>query len=753
MALQKAKPTIPNIEDIFKDVVHIEQIDQQMSKKPDFIKNSSSNFDNKEPLLECLVMLTKLYGRPFSAESLIAGLPVEEGKSFPELFSLKGAKSGFSRAARKAGFASKLVKRNIEQINPLVLPCILMLKDGGSCILKAFDTTKQYAKIMLPESDELAQWVSLEDLREEYLGFAFYLKKELDLEEEETKKYKERDQHWFWGTISKSAEIYRDVLIATLIINIFVIATPLFTMNVYDRVVPNDATETLWVLAIGVMIVYIFDTVLKFVRTYFLEIAGKKNDIIMSSIIFERVMDFKMASHPKSVGSFANSLKDFESIRGFLTSATMSAVIDLPFSIIFLFVIMLIGGNLVYIPIATGILIIAYTLAIKDPLRRSVLSTHEASAEKSGVLIESLSSLETIKSMGAGGQVQWKWEETTGDIASKGIKSKLLSGSITTVTALLIQLNTVALVLGGVYMIKSLDLTMGGLIAITMLAGRAVAPMGQVASLISNYEHVKASYDGIEKIMAMPVEHPDGKKFVQRSIFEGSMEFKDVGFTYPNAQKSSLKNLNFTINHGEKVGFIGKIGSGKTTVEKLVMGLYAPTEGSILVDGIDINQIDPMDLRKNIGYVPQDVVLFKGTVKDNIIYKFPEAEDSDIIRAASVSGVSDFVNKHPQGFDMEVGEKGSGLSGGQRQSITLARALLMDAPIMLLDEPTNSMDGKTEANIIKRLRDFCTNKTLLIVTHKPALLELVDRLILIDDGEIVLDGEKHEVLNALKLNG
>jgi len=748
--LSSQKKANISLDDVFKDIAHTgESIQNSLNNAKHGV-----NFSNKEPLLECLVILTKLYGRPFSAESLVAGLPIEEGKSFPELFSLKGAKSGFSRAAKKAGFSSKLVQRTLPQINPLVLPCILMLREGESCILQAFDKTKTHAKVILPELGEEPQWVSIEDLNAEYLGFAFYLKRELDLEaDEETKKFREKDKHWFWGTLAKSTEIYRDVLIATLIINIFVIATPLFTMNVYDRVVPNDATDTLWVLAIGVMIIYIFDTVLKLVRTYFLEVAGKKCDIIMSSLIFERVMDFKMISHPKSVGSFANSLKDFESIRGFLTSATVSAIIDLPFAVIFLFVIMFIAGPLVYAPILTILLILAYTFSIKDPLHRSVVSTHEASAEKSGVLIESLTSLETIKAMGAAGQVQWKWEESTGDIAAKSIKSKILSGSITTVTALLIQLNTIALVVGGVYMIKSLELTMGGLIAVVLLAGRAISPMGQVASLITNYEHVKTAYDGIEKIMSMPVEHPDGKKFVQRTIFHGSIEFKDVAFSYPNAQKGSLKNINFTIRHGERVGIIGKIGSGKTTIEKLIMGLYSPTSGAILVDGIDISQIDPMDLRKNMGYVPQDVVLFKGTVKENIVYRFPEAEDSDIIRAADLSGVSDFVNKHPQGFDMEVGEKGAGLSGGQRQSITLARALLTDAPILLLDEPTNSMDGKTESTIIKKIRTFCADKTIILVTHKPALLDLVDRLILVDEGEIVLDGTKEYVLNALKTNG
>lgn len=747
MSSQK-KPDI-SISDLSNDTMQHEELEQEYSKD----SKSKVNLSNREPLLECLVILTRLYGKPFSAESLVAGLPIEEGKSFPELFSLKGAKSGFSRAAKKAGFSSRLVQREIKQINPLVLPCILMLRGGESCILQVFNKAKTHAKIILPEAGEEHQWVSVEDLESEYLGFAFYLKRELDLEsDEETKKFSQKDKHWFWGTVAKSMDIYRDVLIATLIINIFVIATPLFTMNVYDRVVPNDATDTLWALAVGVMLIYSFDAVLKTVRTYFLEIAGKKCDIIMSSLIFEQVMDFKMAAHPKSIGSFANNLKDFESIRGFLTSATVSAIIDLPFAVIFLFVIMFIAGPLVYIPIATILLILIYTFAIKKSLHRSVVSANEASSEKNGVLIESLASLETIKSMGAAGHVQWKWEEITGDIAAKSIKSKILSGSITTLTALLMQLNSIALVIGGVYMIKSLELTTGGLIAVVLLASRAITPMGQVASLITNYEHVKTAYDHIEKIMEMPVEHPDGKKFVQRSIFHGSIEFKDVGFIYPSAQKESLKKINFTISHGEKVAFIGKIGSGKTTVEKLIMGLYSPTQGSILVDGIDISQIDPIDLRRNIGYVPQDVVLFRGTVKENIVYKFPEAKDSDIIRAADLSCVSDFVNNHPKGFDMEVGEKGSGLSGGQRQSITLARAFLTDAPILLLDEPTNSMDARTESNIIKKIKTFCADKTIILVTHKPALLELVDRLIVIDDGKIVLDGTKEYVLNALRAN-
>ena len=550
-------------------------------------------------------------------------------------------------------------------------------------------------------------------------------------------------------TLKLSKKIYIDVIIASIVINLFVMASPLFTMNVYDRVVPNNATDTLWVLALGVSIVYLIDLFLKFIRTYFLDIAGKKSDIIMSSILFERVMDIKLAVKPKSVGSFANNLREFDTVRNFFTSSTMAVLIDLPFAILFLVITYFIADYLVMIPIVFMALIITYTFFIKDPLQNSIKSTFEASAKKNGILIETLNGLETIKTMGATSNVQWNWEEATGEIASKSIKSKTITASITTVTSFLVQLNTVGIILLGVYMIQDVKLTMGGLIAAVMLSSRAIAPMGQFASLLANFEQTKQAYSSLKKIMEMPVERPEGKKFIRRETFEGKIEFRNVSFTYPENTKLSLDRINFTINPGEKVGVIGRNGSGKTTIEKMILGLYSPTEGSVLIDGIDINQIDPADLRRNIGYVPQDVVLFKGTVRANIVYKAPYVDDMQIIKAAKISGVDEYVDAHPLGFDMPVLERGEGISGGQRQAIAVARAFLLDCPIILLDEPTNSLDSSVESKLKNNLKHNTSNKTMILITHKTSLLELVNRLIVIDMGKILLDGPRDEVLAKL----
>ena len=703
----------------------------------------------KDELLQCLVIFTKLHNNPYSADALTIGLPVKDGEEI-ELFSLKSSKSLFSRAASRAGFASTLVRKDLDQISPLVLPCILMLRGKKACILQSFSEDKKMANIITPDLSTGTSTIETSKLKDEYLGYAYYLKREFVPEDtSSTKLIDAGNDHWFWGTLKRSKKIYFDVVIASFIINLFVLASPLFTMNVYDRVVPNNAVETLWVLALGVSVVYGIDLFLKFVRSYFLEIAGKKSDIIMSSILFERVMDMKFSNKPKSVGSFASNLKEFDTVRNFFSSASLAAIVDLPFALIFLIVTYFIGSYLVLVPIVIMIAILCYTFFIKDPLQNAIKSTFEASAMKNGILIESLSSLETIKTLGASGHVQWNWEEATGEIANRSIKSKIITTSITTVTSFLVQLNTIAIIVLGVYMIQDTHLTMGGLIAAVMLSSRAIAPMGQVASLAANFEQTKTAYQSLSKIMQMPIERPEGKKFVRRNSFEGKIEFKNVSFTYPDTTKGSLDRINFVIQPGEKVGIIGRNGSGKTTLQKIILGLYAPTEGSVLIDGIDINQIDPADLRRNIGYVPQDVVLFKGTVRENIVQKAPYVDDMQIIKAAKVSGVDEYVNAHPLGFDMPVFERGDGISGGQRQSIAVARAFLLDSPIILLDEPTNSLDNTVESKLKANLKVNTVNKTMILVTHRTSMLDLVDRLIVMDNGKILLDGPRDEVLARL----
>ncbi|MDP3300967.1 MAG: type I secretion system permease/ATPase [Sulfuricurvum sp.] len=706
-----------------------------------------------DPLLQCLVLFTQLYHKPYTAEALTAGLPIPPLAGTPSLYSLKTSKGLFARAASRAGLKSTLVKRKLSDISSLQLPMILLLDKSQACILDSISYDDNTCKIILPGEEAIENTVSLDDLNREYTGFAFLIKKPFIYDEHDSLTLNVENKHWFWDTIKLSTNIYRDVIYATVLVNLFVLASPLFTMSVYDRVIPNNAKETLWVFAIGVLVVYLLDTFLKFTRAILLESAGKKSDVIMSSIIFEKVLDLRMASHPKSVGSFASNLKDFDSIRSFLTNATLTALVDFPFALLFLMVIGYIGGWIVLVPITMMILILAYALLIRNSLRESIEETHKASAAKSSIMVEALQNIETLKTLGTTGQVQWAWEEATGEIAQKSLKSRMLSTSISTVTGFLMQLTTVLSIIVGVYLIGEHELTMGGLIAIIIISSRTVAPMGQAAALIANYSDAKSAYDVLDGIISQPAERPHGKKFITRSILNGEIEFKDVSFSYDDSEYSAISGINFKIKPGEKVAIIGRIGSGKSTIAKLLLNLYQPKNGSIFLDGIDIGQIDPADLRRNISYVSQDITLFKGSAKDNISYRFSRVSDEQMIRASVISGADEFIRKHPSGYEMPIGERGMGLSGGQRQSIGIARALLLDCPMVILDEPTNAMDQLTEHRLIANLKEYLADKTVILITQKNTVLPLVDRIIVINDGKIYLDGPKEQVLAKLSGGG
>jgi len=692
-----------------------------------------------DPLLECLMFLTKLENNPKSADALCSGLPLINNRLTPSLF---------TRAAKRGGFSSRIVKRNLNKISSLVLPAILILNDEQACILQSIDT--ETATIITPETHDGQSTLALATLTEAYSGYVIFLQPTYRFDERTPEVFKVSERHWFWGTVAKSWRIYRDVLAASLLINLFALSTPLFVMNVYDRVVPNKALETLWVLAAGVTLIYLFDILMRSLRGYFIDLASKKADVTLSSMIFERVLGIKMENRPKSVGAFANNLRSFESMRDFITSATITAVIDLPFVVIFLLIISVIGGPLVWVPLAVIPVIVAYSAIIQTKLHKEVEKTYRASAQKNATLIECLSSIETIKILGAESAMQRRWEKNTGFLATFGVKSRLLSSSAVNMTVLLQQLASMSVIIVGTYLISNGDLSMGALIACSMLTGRTLAPMAQVANLAAQYHQSKAALTSLNDIMALPIERPDTKTFVQRPNFQGGIDFRGLDFTYPDQSIHALKNISCQIKPGEHVGVIGRIGSGKTTFGKLIMGLYDPTEGAVWLDGTDIRQIDPIHIRHAVGYVPQDIVLFHGTLRQNIIYGAAHVDDTTIMRAADISGVTDFANKHPLGFDMPIGERGEGLSGGQRQAIAIARALLMSPPILVMDEPTNSMDHSTEERFKQKLKTYAEGKTFVIVTHRASLLSLVKRLIVIEDGEIVADGEKEHVLQVLK---
>lgn len=695
-----------------------------------------------DPLLECLLIITKLHHSPRTADELVAGLPLINDKLTPELF---------VRATKRANLESKIVYRSIKRIPALVLPVILVLEDNQACILEEIDLKNNKVKIIQPLADEhTVLSLPIEDLEKIYSGYAFFISDEFKFDSRSPEVLLTHKKHWFWGTIWNSAAIYRDVLLASLFINLFVIANPLFVMNIYDRVVPNNAIETLWVMAIGVSIVFLFDYILKIVRSHFLETAGKKADIILSALIFEKVMSLKMEVMPESVGAFSSNLKEFDSVRNFLTSVTMTTFIDLPFFAFFMITISYVAGQLVLIPITAVLIILVYGFLVHFPLRKVVESTYRANAQKSATLIESLSSVETIKAFNAEGLMQRRWEQAGGFIAKQGVKARTLSNSINFTSGFVQQMATVVTIIFGVYLIAENQLTMGALIATVMLSSRAIQPMAQVANLTANYQQTKTALSSLNDIMSMPVERDDSKSYIHRAMFKGSLEFKNVSFSYPGQEDKALSDISLKINAGEKVAFIGRIGSGKTTLEKLIMGLYSPTEGSVKIDDLDIQQIDPANLRRNIGYVPQDIDLFHGTIKENIALKAPYVPSTEIVRVAAVSGVDHFVNKHPSGFDMRIGERGEGLSGGQRQSVAIARALVMSPPILLMDEPSNSMDNATEAELLANIQSEIKDRTFILVTHRASLLKLVDRIVVVEQGAIVADGPKEQVLEALK---
>lgn len=694
----------------------------------------------KDPLLQCLVLLTEQNNRPHSPQVLTEGLPLVNGRLTPKLF---------LRAAARGGFAAKLAQRGLGELSNLLLPAVLLLENEQACILQRLDVDKGEAEVIQPESGGVAR-LTLEELEQAYSGYVLFLRPEYRFGDSNAGALNDRDGHWFWGTLWRSARIYRDVLLASVLINLFVLANPLFVMNVYDRVVPNNAVETLWVLAIGVLVVYLFDFGLKMLRAYFIEVAGKKSDVLLSARLFEKVMGLRYDAMPSSVGAFASNLREFESIRNFLSSTTNTVLIDIPFMLLFLVVIAWIGGPLVVVPALAVPLILIYALAVRPSLRRSIERTFSSTAQKNGTLVESLTAMETLKTQRAASPMQARWEEAVGYIARWGLRSRMLSSSVVNFAGLVQQLASVLLVIGGVYMIVEQNLSMGGLIACVILSGRAIAPLAQVASLVANYEQSIKALKTLDEIMALPDEHEAERRYLHRPDLKGGVEFQNVNFTYPNTEYGALKEISFRLQPGEKVALIGRIGSGKSSIQKLLLGLYRPSEGAIAIDGIDLNQIDPSDLRRSVGYVPQDVMLFAGSVRDNITIGLPRASDAQILQAARLSGVDAFVNQHPLGFDMPVGERGSALSGGQRQAVALARALLHDPAILVLDEPSNSMDNASEDYLRRQLKQFARQKTLLMVTHKMSLLDLVDRLIVIDGGRVVADGPKDTVLEALK---
>lgn len=562
-----------------------------------------------------------------------------------------------------------------------------------------------------------------------------------------------QSQHWLFGPMQANKSTYIQVALAAFMINIFSLVTALFSMMVYDRVVPNNARETLIALSIGVLLVLLFDFILRGLRGYFIDIAGHRIDAAVGTSIYKRVLDMKLADKKGSTGSFAGLLREFESLRDFFASATLAALVDVPFILIFLVVIASIGGSLVWVPVSVIPVVLIVGAVVQPILTRLSASGMAQGLTKQGVMVETLSGLETVKSTSGAAVLEERWRMAVDGHADVSRKQRGYSQIATNVASSMQQLAYVGMIFFGVFLLHEQKITMGAMIACSLLVGRCLAPLGQIAQLLSRLSHTQTAFQQLDKMMRQDGETRDGSNYLRRATIAGGISFRNVIFRYPGSTVRALDDVSFDIQPGEKVAILGRIGSGKSTITRIVLGLYEPTEGAVLIDDTDARQIHPQDLRRHIGAVLQDVFLLSGTIRENIALRNPKATDDEILRVARLSGAHDFVGQIPNGYDVKLADRGEGLSGGQRQSLAIARALLGEPPIILLDEPTSAMDTNTENALLSRLEGEFKNRTLLLVTHRASLLKLVDRVIIMDRGKIVAQGPRDDVLRAAAVGG
>ncbi len=692
-----------------------------------------------DALANCLAAAARLLGRPATPESLVEGLALDEGGLTPELC---------VRAAERAGLAAKVVETGLDRLSALSLPAVLLLEDRDACLLCS--RSAESAEIVSGLDGETRRAVGIAELAPLYSGTAILISPAVNFSAGTSTEKAFRTHHWFWGTLARSWPIYAEVALASVLVNVFTVLTPLFFMNVYDRVVPNKAFETLWVLVLGICLVYLFDLVLKTLRGYFVDVAGKRADVALSSMLFEQVMNTRLDVGRQPVGTLANNMREFESLREFFTSATMTTLVDLPFVLLFLAVIWAIGGwQMAAVPIVAIPIVIAAGLSLQVPLRDRIRRVFAATEAKHATLIETLGAIETVKSLGASAQLQRKWESLVSYVSAESLSTRVLSALAINFSVWVQLLVAVAMVTVGTYVLADNRLTMGGLIACTIISGRALQPLAQLAALLTRYHQAMSALSALNRLMQAPLDRPADRSFVHRARLRGDYALNDVLFRYPGQQIDAVNGVNMAVRAGDRVAVIGKVGSGKSTLAKLLVGLYEPQRGGLLLDGTDLRQIERVDLRRNIGYLPQNVVLFSGTVRDNLLLGAPQADDAQMLRAATASGLLEHLNRHPLGFDLPVGERGEALSGGQRQAVALARAMLLDPPILVLDEPTQGMDRAAEERFKMRLAETSRERTIVIVTHRESLLSIIDSLVIVDHGKVVAMGPKDAVLRAL----
>ncbi|EFM0047783.1 type I secretion system permease/ATPase [Escherichia coli] len=696
-------------------------------------------------IINNLSLVTKRLGYTLSPEILLAQTKRTESKSFDY--------ASLVNVLNSHQFDNQIIEIDLHKIPTIAAPFLALLGNNESVVISKIEDGENGRHFEILTEEGLRQTLSVQDLAVNYNGYSWFIKRNIRSEtRSEIDKY---ETSGFWKVIWRYKKYYYQVIIASFVINLLSLISSLYVMNVYDRVIPNQAYETLWVLTIGVVLAIGFEFLAKMLRSYLLDIAGKKADIVISAMLFHRVMGIRLDKRPASSGSYANNLRDFESIREFMTSASLLALVDLPFILLFIGVISMIGGYLALVPLTIIPIVVIAGLLIQKPLAKGINASMKETSQRQGLAVESIEGIETLKLNNAVNWAQQRWEMLTEKTAFSSIAVRNLTNFMVNFSAAMQQLNTVGLVCLGTYLIHANDvnsrITMGALIASVILSGRALAPLGQIAGLATRFQSARMALAGVRNIFSRPIEREDHKKYISPTSVNGALRLANVTYQYNKDGQPALNNINLEIKAGEKVAILGKIGGGKSTLLKLLTGLYEQQQGNISLDDLDIRQIDPIFLRSKVGMLTQKPRLFFGTLRENLDLARLDgySSDDDLVRALKRFQLDKIIRQHPAGLDMPLGEDGLGLSGGQKQMVALAQLTLHNPNVVLLDEPTTGIDVDTEKLVLDALEAWTKDKTLIVVTHKLPILRLVDRIIVMDEGKILLDGPKQKVLKAL----
>jgi ATP-binding cassette subfamily C protein LapB len=693
-----------------------------------------------DPVLDCLAFLARQADRPSSPVLLRAGLALSDKGLLPF--------HQIEPALEQVGMRGELIHRGMKGWRLQQLPAIIELADERAAVL--IELRGSDALIYAPGVAD-PMWVALDQVEPAFTGTAVVVEADPTRERAGERPWdKVRRQHSFWSEVRKVRREFWPVMLAALVVNLLALAVPLFTMNVYDRVIPNKAVPTLWVLAIGVVLALSFDFVLRLARSQLVDEIGLRLDERYSQKLFEKVMNLPMAERQGSTGAFAKRVSEYENVRDFFASTSVVLIVDISFMLVFLALITVLAGWLVLVPLVGIALTLLAGFSLQKAMGRAAIDAQADSSLQHSVLIESIAGIETLKAARAEGQMLGKWRRYASMSAATQERMRRLTAVAVNLASIAQQLMSVALVIGGFYLFNDGKITMGAIIAIVMLAGRAMAPMGQFAFLVTRAKQATTTLESLQNMMEAPDERHAAARSIVPEVRSGHIDLAKASFRYPGGSRDSLSEIDLKIAPGERIGIIGRVASGKSTLGRLLCGLYAPTDGVINVDGTDSRQFHPHQLREAFRFVGQDAELFSGTVRDNLMLGAARADDQQLIDAVVRSGADIFLSRDAAGFDLQVGERGSRLSGGQRSLLVLARALVTPSKMLFLDEPTGAMDTQTELYFIDHLKTaLAPDQTLLVSTHRHNMLSICDRLIVIDAGRILADGPRDEVLGRL----